>query len=315
MSLKYRDYQGNEVPISGLNGTSGELVPSVSAVRSGTYIPSSSVQAQEDLSFSITFSEPMPDNDYQVIFGSSSNGSSSGTIQCAVRSRTTTGFSGVVRNVGLDTISVASGTFTWFAFKLMTNESRALDEAKIEQNTKNFAPNFSATSSYAVGDYVTYNNVLYRCTVQHTASAWNSSHFTQVTVGGILGNLDKYSYLTCSQSWINEWTEFGTNWTPFYSFTAPYSGKYRLHSSLIYNINNTSAINVNLRYYNTSIPTTIHLGQIASYGNSRYGINMDCIVELNANDVVQLQFQSEDTQTIRWIQRDNNRGDYWQYLG
>ena len=128
-------------------------------------------------------------------------------------------------------------------------------------------------------------------------------------------DLTKYSYLTSSQSWIGEWNEFGTDWISFYSFTVPYSGKYRLHSSLIYNINNTSAINVNLRYYNTTIPTTIHLGQISSYGNSRYSINMDCIVELNANDVVQLQFQSESVQSIRWLQRDNNRGDYWQYLG
>lgn len=92
-----------------------------SAVRSGTYIPSSPVQTQNDLSFSVTFDTPMPDSDYQVIFGSSSNTASSGAIQCAVRSRTPTGFTGVVRNVGNDPISVVSGTFTWFAFKLYSD--------------------------------------------------------------------------------------------------------------------------------------------------------------------------------------------------
>lgn len=92
-----------------------------SAVRSGTYIPAGSIQIQEDLDFSVTFDTPMPDSDYQVIFGSSSNSASSGTIQCAVRSRTPTGFTGIVRNVGNDPVSVASGTFTWFAFKLYSD--------------------------------------------------------------------------------------------------------------------------------------------------------------------------------------------------
>ena len=99
----------------------GKAEYGASSVRSGTYIPSSPVQAQEDLSFSVTFSEPMPDNDYQVIFGSSSNSAASGTIQCVVRSRSTTGFTGVIRNVGQNEVSVASGTFTWFAFKLYSD--------------------------------------------------------------------------------------------------------------------------------------------------------------------------------------------------
>lgn len=307
MGIFYRGSDGTERVVAGL-APAGQLVPSVSLYQKGR-VTATNITAGGYVIKDISFANTMPNTDYIVVINNASNG----YMAVDVVNKTTSGFTAFVYNRA--TSDIDTGAFDWQAFKLMTDDVTALDEAKIEQNTKNFAPNFSATSSYAVGDYVTYNNVLYRCTVQHTASAWNSSHFTQMTVGGILGNLDKYSYLTCSQSWIGEWTEFGTNWTPFYSFTAPYSGKYRLHSSLIYNINNTSAINVNLRYYNTSIPTTIHLGQIASYGNSRHGINMDCIVELNANDVVQLQFQSEDAQTIRWIQRDNNRGDYWQYLG
>lgn len=99
----------------------GKAEYGASSVRSGTYIPSSPVQAQEDLTFSVTFSEPMPDNDYQVIFGSSSYGDASGTIQCVVRGRSTTGFTGIIRNVGLNEVSVASGTFTWFAFKLYSD--------------------------------------------------------------------------------------------------------------------------------------------------------------------------------------------------
>ena len=99
----------------------GKAEYGASAIRSGTYTPSSSVQVQEDLPFSVTFSEPMPDDDYQVIFGSSSNNTSSGTMQCVVRSRSTTGFAGVIRNVGTIEISAASGRFTWFAFKLYSD--------------------------------------------------------------------------------------------------------------------------------------------------------------------------------------------------
>lgn len=99
----------------------GKAEYGASAIRSGTYVPSSSVQIQEDLAFSVTFDTPMPDTDYQVIFGSASNGASSGTIQCVVRSRETTGFTGILRNVGTSPISVASGTFTWFAFKLYSD--------------------------------------------------------------------------------------------------------------------------------------------------------------------------------------------------
>ncbi len=130
-------------------------------------------------------------------------------------------------------------------------------------------------------------------------------------------DINTYSYLTSSQSWISEWTEFNDteNYLSFYSFTVPYSGKYRLHSSLIYNIDNTDSATVSLRYLNYTTSQQIHRSQIAAYGNSRQSINMDCIVELNAGDVIYLQFLTESAQTIRWIQRDANHGDYWQYLG
>lgn len=44
---------------------------------------------------------------------------------------------------------------------------------------------FSATATYAVGDYVVYNSLLYRCTTPHSG-AWNAAHFEQVTIGGEL---------------------------------------------------------------------------------------------------------------------------------
>ena len=61
--------------------------------------------------------------------------------------------------------------------------------SSIAQNTDNFAPAFSEVTSYAVGNYVTYNNILYRCTTAHSAGVWVAGHFTQVTVGGTLGDI------------------------------------------------------------------------------------------------------------------------------
>ena len=44
------------------------------------------------------------------------------------------------------------------------------------------APAFSTSTAYAIGDYVVYENQLYRFTSAHSAGAWNSSHVTATTV-------------------------------------------------------------------------------------------------------------------------------------
>ena len=43
---------------------------------------------------------------------------------------------------------------------------------------------FSTEVSYAVGDVVFYNGAFYHCTTEHTADAWNASHFAEV-IGGL----------------------------------------------------------------------------------------------------------------------------------
>lgn len=47
------------------------------------------------------------------------------------------------------------------------------------------APVYSASATYAVGDYVTYSNQLYRCiTAITTAEAWTAAHWKAVSAGG-----------------------------------------------------------------------------------------------------------------------------------
>jgi hypothetical protein len=54
------------------------------------------------------------------------------------------------------------------------------------------APEFSASISYAVGDYVTYDGKLYECTTAHEAGAWNSSDFTEKTVAELAAQTGLY---------------------------------------------------------------------------------------------------------------------------
>lgn len=184
MSLKYRDSQGAETPVAGLNGTRGELVPSVALQQSGT-TDAKFVAAGSKVDYQVTFTTAMPDTNYQIV--ANTNGVNGG-ITYSVWNKSVTGFSMTAVNNNATDLSIA---LNWTAFKLMTDTVHEADSAYIAQNTANFAPTFSEVTSYAVGDYVTYNSVLYRCTTAHTAGVWVAGHFTQVTVGDDLEELRK----------------------------------------------------------------------------------------------------------------------------
>lgn len=193
MSLKYRNSQGVETHVAGLNGTSGELVPSVALMQSGT--ATLTVPVSTGVTKDVTFDTPMPDSNYIVTW----DGAEPLPQEIGIKNKTANGFTIAV--LGKTSGSSYTLTLKWTAFKLMTDTVHEADSAHIAQNTANFAPAFNETTSYAVGDYVTYNNVLYRCTTAHTAGAWDSTHFTQVTVGGELKSeaLHSISGITISQ--------------------------------------------------------------------------------------------------------------------
>lgn len=60
---------------------------------------------------------------------------------------------------------------------------------EIEQSTGNFADDFSASATYAAGDYVMHSGQLYRFTANHAAGAWTGSDAEAVTVGEELTDL------------------------------------------------------------------------------------------------------------------------------
>lgn len=123
MSLKYRNGLGEEYPVAGLNGLSGSLVPSVTYYQEGTS-PSTSVTTNIGKGIEITFVTEMPDDDYVVSLGQFSE-----YCYFSINNKTTTGFTVYVRSAN----DSSNFTFKWQAFKLMTEESIALDEQAIAE--------------------------------------------------------------------------------------------------------------------------------------------------------------------------------------
>lgn len=54
----------------------------------------------------------------------------------------------------------------------------------------NLAPAFSAETAYAVGQYVSYDGKIYKCTSAHSAGAWAAVDFTVVAVGSELSTIN-----------------------------------------------------------------------------------------------------------------------------
>ena len=134
MSLLFRDNQGNETHIAGLNGVSGELIPSVSLVRTGT-VSFENVSTAQWATASVVFDTPMPDADYEIIVNALDGYVMDGmTSPLTISNKTINGFS-----IKIYVHVLTSFSISYTAFKLMTDESRALDEAAIQQNASDIA--------------------------------------------------------------------------------------------------------------------------------------------------------------------------------
>lgn len=62
-----------------------------------------------------------------------------------------------------------------------TNSYVQSSELLSKADLADIANAFVTTKTYTVGQYVTYNNDIYRCTVNHSGT-WNNSHFTKISV-------------------------------------------------------------------------------------------------------------------------------------
>ena len=145
MSLKYRNSQGVETPVAGLNGQNGSLVPSVALVQSGTV--TCNISTSDNLAqATVTFSTPMPDADYIInIEVTGWGGAGNLGTNISISSKSKNGFT--IRQYVSANVSTSSMTYKWQAFKLMTDTVHEADSAHIAQNTANFAPAFSEVTS------------------------------------------------------------------------------------------------------------------------------------------------------------------------
>ena len=87
-------------------------------------------------------------------------------------------------------VSTAQGDITTLQGNVSTIQSDITTiQGDISDIEGNIAPEFSASTAYAIGDYCVYNGSLYKAINVHTG-AWNAADFEEVTVAGELEEID-----------------------------------------------------------------------------------------------------------------------------
>ena len=87
----------------------------------------------------------------------------------------------------------------------LTQQGKAAD-AKVTGDAlkAGIAPAYDASSTYAVGEYVMYNNALYRCTTAiTTAEAWTAAHWTAAKIGEDLADCSGILYKKQIDGFVN----------------------------------------------------------------------------------------------------------------
>ena len=140
------------------------------------------------------------------------------------------------------------------------------------------APAYSTSGTYAVGQYVTYNGGLYRCTTSITSGeSWTAAHWTQVSIGNDVSDLksamlvvdDKIEYNS-----TNEYDELSKNATSGYivdssGAVVEIADSHFYVSDFISAFENHEyAISLEMRYFNTVVAfydsNSNNLGRIVS---------------------------------------------------
>lgn len=93
----------------------------------------------------------------------------------------------------LDYSKTTNGALTTINTKAYTPTTDYHPSTKLytDQRVQSIAPDYNATSTYKVGDYVSYQGKFYKCTTAiETAEAWNSEHWSETTVKDEMGSAD-----------------------------------------------------------------------------------------------------------------------------
>lgn len=128
--------------------------------------------------------------------------------------------------------------------------------AKASGAISDISDEYDPTSTYAVGDLVIYNNLLYKCTTAITVpEAFDGTHWTRTTIEELVDTInsnlsastEKTISLTTSQY---ESIEHANNFTP------TVSGLYRI-----------------VLHYHNDEPLELRVGTSSNYSNSEYIVN------------------------------------------
>lgn len=208
MALLYRDKDGNETPIAGTQVT-GELVPSISHYKSGTFAVTALAAGTTDTA-TITFDGNMPDADYVVVFNDPAD------CQCEYNyyDQTASGFK--VRWANNGSATMGAHNVSWQAFKLMTEQSYQLDSDQIAANKINISKlqgtqfiNYSLNAFYPITDTSHNDN----WTASFTRSYIQQSETIPSGVIGDWFNVIQWNSVQfASQIWVNS---AGNAWSRF----------------------------------------------------------------------------------------------------
>ena len=150
MSLKYRDKNGAEVVLAGLT-PGGNIEAGAVATRSGAI--KCIIAANESKNFAVTFSDALPDADYEVVWDISSAPAlaSQGSVLISVvgPTKTASGFSFAIWNN-----SGVASTFDldWKAFKLYEVADAEQLYSKVQDLESMVPSNASSTNKFSTAD-------------------------------------------------------------------------------------------------------------------------------------------------------------------
>lgn len=130
----------------------------------------------------------------------------------------------------------------------------------------NVAPQYSASSTYGIGDYVIYNNQLYRCRVDiSTAEAWTSSHWTATVLSNEVTGVYNEDYIINALGSDGEYTYSAGDWEKgSWAFSVKGANSSRLRTKCLIPIR----AGVTVSYSNPTLK--LYIGVLPTRGASSY---------------------------------------------
>ena len=130
----------------------------------------------------------------------------------------------------------------------------------------NVAPQYSASSTYGIGDYVVYNNQLYRCRVEiSTAEAWTSSHWTATVLSNEVTGVYNEDYIINALGSDGEYTYSVGDWEKgTWSYSVKNANSARLRTKRLIPIR----AGVTVSYSNPTLK--LYIGVLSTRGASSY---------------------------------------------